>query len=66
MNHLIAPDGKYYTQAAAVDAEQRIFANEVYLGKFDAHENWRLADAEEKEAVEAELAAAREAGLENE
>ena len=66
MKKLIAPDGKFYTQAAAVPAEQRVFGTVIYLGKFDAPENWRLADAEEKEAVEAELAAARESGPENE
>lgn len=55
MKHLIAPDGKFYTQAADVPANERIFATEIYLGKYDAPENWRLADAEEKEAWEREM-----------
>lgn len=62
MRHLHAQDGKFYTQAADVPAEERVFATEVFLGIYDAPENWRLADAAEKEAVEAEIAAARDAG----
>ncbi len=56
MNKLIAPDGQYYTQAADVPAEQRVFASVVYLGIYDAPENWRLTDADEKDAWEAENA----------
>lgn len=58
MNKLIAQDGFYYTQAAAVPAKERIFATVVYLGKYDAPENWRLADEAEKEATEKEVEAA--------
>lgn len=59
MRKLQAPDGYYYTQAATVPAEQRIFATVVYLGKFDRQENWRLADQEERAATEKEVADAR-------
>lgn len=55
MKHLIAPDGKFYTQAADVPVEERVYASEVYLGKYDKPENWRLADAAEKEAWEEEM-----------
>lgn len=58
MNKLTAPDGHYYTQAATVPAKERIFAVEVYLGKYDSPENWRLADEAEKEATEKEVEAA--------
>lgn len=55
MNKIIAPDGKYYTQAADVPFEERVYANIVYLGKYDSPENWRLAEAEEKDAWEEEM-----------
>ena len=48
MNKMIAPDGQYYTQAANVPAQERVFAKIVFLGKYDAPENWRLADELEK------------------
>ena len=51
MKILKAPDGYYYTQAADVPAPERIFADSVYLGPYDAPENWRLADQEEKDAA---------------
>ena len=54
---LTAPEGHYYTQAADVEPARRIFATVVCLGKYDAPENWRLTDAEEKASVEAEIAA---------
>lgn len=60
MNKLTAPDGHFYTQAATVPAKERIFAVEVYLSKYDAPENWRLADEAEKDAVLAELEAEKE------
>ncbi len=57
MRKLTAPDGHYYTQAATVPAKERIFATVVYLGKYDAPDNWRLADESEKEATEKEVEA---------
>ena len=57
MRHLHAQDGQFYTQAADVPANERIFATEIYLGIYDAPENWRLADEAEKEATEKEVEA---------
>lgn len=57
MERLKAPDGQYYTQAADVPAKERVFANVVYLGAPDSPDNWRLAEASERAAVEAQLEA---------
>ena len=57
---LIAPEGQFYTQAADVEPAARIFATMVVLGKWDAPENWRLADMDERIATEAVAAAERE------
>lgn len=55
MNKMIAPDGKFFTQAADVPAEERIYATILYLGKYDSPDNWRLASAAEKRAWEEEM-----------
>lgn len=57
---MTAPEGHFYTQAKEVAPAARIFATVVCLGKYDSADNWRLADAAEKEAVEAALKAAKE------
>lgn len=53
MKQIIAPVGKYYTQAADVPDGDRVFATLVELGKFDKEENWKLVTEAEKIAWEA-------------
>lgn len=57
MKILKATDGYFYTQAADVPVKDRVFGKVVYLGKNDSPENWRLAEASERAAVEAQLEA---------
>lgn len=46
---LKATDGYKYTQAEEVPIEERIFASELCLGKFDKEENWKLIPDQEVE-----------------
>lgn len=46
---LKAKEGYKYTQAEDVNIEERIFATELCLGKFDKEENWKLIPDQEVE-----------------
>lgn len=54
MRKLEAPDGYYYTQAADVEKEMRIYAKILFLANNDSEENYRLATEAEKKAWEDE------------
>lgn len=49
MINLKAQEGYKYTQAEDVNIEDRIYASELCLGKFDSEDNWKLITDEEAE-----------------
>ena len=46
---LKAKEGYKYTQAEEVTIEERIYASELCLGKYDSEENWKLISDSEVE-----------------
>lgn len=55
---MLAPEGSYLTQTAAVDIRERIIATQIHLAATDNPANYRVITAEEADAYRTDLAAA--------